>query len=297
MTRIDEAVAGRGPNMAMTGVGPAPDIAGDGAPADEYLRLDMALGSIKSHRILRTFVGGLAHTFNNLLTVIISNAAMVQEEVQPDSPARDKLHRVMAVAHQAAELTKQLLRYAQNSKLRMEWLDLSKLIVDLDGCFQAAAGSRIFVEYDLSPYLPEILGDREQLRLLVVNLFVNASEAIGDDVGVIHVRAVAVNGDRAMLASHGLDEPLSEGRYVWLQVSDTGCGMDEDTRQRLFEPFFTTKTVGRGLGLSEALGIVKKHHGAIWATSGPGQGSVFNVLLPCEVAKYSGAASTKLIVG
>jgi signal transduction histidine kinase len=282
MTQLEGPFVGGTAKLTMTGIRPSVDIANQG---EEDRRLDIALGKVKSQLILRTFAGGLAHTFNNLLTVIISNAAMAQEEVPPESPARDKLHRIMATAHQAAEVTRQMLRYAQSSRLRMEWLGLSKLIVELDECFQSTRGRRTFVDYELSPYLPEMLGDKEQLRLLVTNLFLNASEAIGDDVGVIHIRAEAVHADRAMLASHGLDQTIPDGRCTWLQISDTGCGMDEHTMQHAFEPFFSTKFIGRGLGLSEALGIVKKHRGVIWATSTPGEGSVFNVLLPCEVMK------------
>src|SRR5207249_1518921 len=116
MKRIEEAPAGSAAQTALAGVRRAADIADSGAPAEEYRRLDMALGRAKPHQLLRTFAGGLAHTFNNLLTVIITNAAMVQEEVSPDSPSRDKLHRIMAVAYQAAEVTKQMLRYAQSYK-------------------------------------------------------------------------------------------------------------------------------------------------------------------------------------
>jgi two-component system, cell cycle sensor histidine kinase and response regulator CckA len=177
-----------------------------------------------------------------------------------------------------------MMLYAQRSAMRLELLNLSSLVQGLDARFKACIGDNICVEYDLCPAPPNIRGDWVELRRLLSNLFFNAVEAISDKPGVIRLRTQIKHADRPFLALHSPQQLLPEGRYVWLQVSDTGCGMDEETRRHIFEPFFTTKFVGRGLGLSAGFGIVRQHQGTIWVADRPVRGTNVNILLPCVSA-------------
>ena len=136
------------------------------------------------------------------------------------------------------------------------------------------------LKYDLAANLPTIQADSAQARQLVMNLVTNASDAIGEKPGVITVATGVVEADRAYLAEAHPGPDLPEGHCVYVEVSDTGCGMDEETKANIFDPFFTTKLVGRGLGLAAVLGIVRGHRGAIKIDSEPGRGSTFRVLFP-----------------
>jgi signal transduction histidine kinase len=235
---------------------------------------------------LRTFAGGIAHNFNNLLTAIIGNTYLVRDQLPPDSPLLKMLAQIETAAHGAENLTRQMMLYAQTSTPRMESLNLSNLIQDLDGRFKFCISSNIKVEYDLSADYADFMGDWTQLRRLVTSLFFNAAEAIGDEPGVIRLTTQVLKyASREVLAGHCSQLNLPEGQYVLLQVSDTGCGMDDETKQHIFEPFYTTKFVGRGLGLSAGLGIVQQHRGAIWVTGRPVRGTIINVLLPCKSAQ------------
>ncbi len=140
--------------------------------------------------------------------------------------------------------------------------------------------SRVVLERDFAENLPGILGDVTQLRQVIINLITNASEAIGDEDGVIRITTSLQRCDRHYLDLISIHEKLSEGDYVCLEVSDTGCGIDEGEREKLFDPFFTTKFAGRGLGLASVLGILRAHRGAAEIQSEPGQGTRFRVLLP-----------------
>jgi len=231
---------------------------------------------------LHELAAGVAHNLNNALTVIGGNAGLIRRALPPGSLVLDMLQRIEATVLRTEEMTRQLLLYSQASKPTAEILSLGALVEDLKDCFHARVSSKVTVDYDLSPALPDIMGDWTQLRRLVTSLFLNACEAIGENTGAIVVRAQTLRADRAFLASIGGNHCLAEGRYVWLQIVDTGCGMDEETRQHVFEPFFSTKFIGRGLGLSAGLGIVRQHRGAMWVSSAPGKGTTVQVLLPCS---------------
>jgi CheY-like chemotaxis protein len=144
----------------------------------------------------------------------------------------------------------------------------------------AAISKKAVLRFELERELPAVEADATQLRQLVMNLITNASDAIGEDNGVIVVRTGTMRADRAYLAGTWAGEALDEGSYVYMEVADTGAGMDDETRARIFEPFFTTKFTGRGLGMAGALGIVRGHGGAVRVDSAPGRGTVVRVLLP-----------------
>jgi PAS domain S-box-containing protein len=215
---------------------------------------------------------GVAHDFNNLLTSIMGNASLILGELPPESGYRDRLRDVVHASHRAADLTRQLLAYSGKARHFMQKVELSGLVRRNRELIEAAIPKKIALRLQLAPDLPFIEADANQVQQIVLNLVNNAAEAIGEEIGTIAIET-------------GLDP---EGG-VFLDVADTGCGMDPETRARIFEPFFTTKFTGRGLGLAAVSGIVRGHKAAIRVTSAPNQGSAFHVCFPGEVAVSKGA--------
>ena len=219
---------------------------------------------------LGVMAGGIAHDFNNLLTPILGDTSLALIDLPSDSPVRARLQRVQAAAHRAAALTNQMLSYAGEESLHVEALHLSTLIDEIGQLLETAASHEAVLVYQLQRDLPMVEGDAARLSQVVMNLITNAAEALGDDEGRIAIRTGKVNlgiEDREKLV---VGNDLPPGEYVFLEVVDTGCGMDADTRPRIFDPFFTTKFTGRGLGLAAVLGIVRSHRGGIALQSQPG---------------------------
>jgi two-component system cell cycle sensor histidine kinase/response regulator CckA len=229
---------------------------------------------------LGILAGGIAHDFNNILTGILGYADLAMMELPQDSYARSLLAEVIKGAGQAAGLTKQMLAYSGKGRFVVKPLDLNAVIRDLGQFLGLTISKKCFVKYDFTPDLPAIDADDAQLRQVVMNLLINASDAMGDEGGLIQVSTGVMTCDRAYLWEPYLDHDLPEGAYVFPEVADTGCGMSEDTRKKVFDPFFTTKFTGRGLGLSAVLGIVRGHRGLIKIYSEPGKGTIFKVAFP-----------------
>src|SRR5882724_960248 len=229
---------------------------------------------------LGVLAGGIAHDFNNLLVSILGNAGLALMELVPESPARPTVQKIEAAALQSAELTKQLLAYSGKGRFLVQPLNLSRLIEETAHLLKLSISKKAVFRTRLASNLQAIEADVAQIQQVVMNLILNASEALGGNIGDIVVSTGVIDADRAYLSETFLDEHLPEGRYVYLEVSDTGCGMDKETRSRMFDPFFTTKFTGRGLGLAAVLGIVRSHRGAIKLYSEPGQGTAFKVLFP-----------------
>ena len=160
-------------------------------------------------------------------------------------------------------------------------LDLNELVEEMGRLLEVSVSKKTSLRYDLAGGLPTVDADAAQIRQVVMNLITNASEAIGEEGGTITLRTGVVRADREYLAGTYLNEDLPAGSYVYLEVADTGCGLDEKAKARLFDPFYTTKFTGRGLGLAATLGIVRGHRGAVKVHSEPGKGTDFRVLLPC----------------
>ncbi|MCK4282965.1 MAG: response regulator [Candidatus Brocadiae bacterium] len=229
---------------------------------------------------LGVMAGGIAHDFNNLLVGVLGNAGLAMMELPPESPVRETVQQIQTAARRAAELCRQMLAYSGRGKLVIQPLDLSKLVQEMAHLLEAAISRRASVHYDFAEDLPRVQGDASQLTQVIMNLVTNASEAIGESSGTITLRTGAMEVDRKYLSTTYLGEELPEGDYVYLEVSDTGCGMDRQMQDKIFDPFFTTKFVGRGLGLAAVMGIVRSHHGAAKVYSEPGRGTTFKVLLP-----------------
>ena len=228
---------------------------------EEQLRQTQKLES------LGVLAGGLAHDFNNLLTDIMGNASLVMEELPAGSTAHGRVQEVIQAGERVAELIRQMLAYAGKGRFVIEKLDLSALINDLVPLLRTSVPRKVEFGLRLEENPPPIEADRTQIQQLVMNLAINAGEAIENGRGTVSITVYS--------------RPAEGGRELILQVADTGCGMSEETRDRIFDPFFTTKFTGRGLGLAAVMGIIRAHHGTISVDSIPGRGSKFTVALPC----------------
>lgn len=250
--------------------------------AAEQERLDLEAQKFHTQRLesLGVLAGGVAHDFNNYLMAIQGNVDLVLADLHPESPARGPLREVLKAAQSATGLCRQILTYSGRGRWDLNPVDLSELVGDVGRMLGVSVSHRATVVWDLKKALPPVLGDATQIRQIVMNLIMNASEAMGEAGGEIRVSTSRVNCTRRELGKALLGESCAPGEYLALEVHDTGCGMDADTMSRIFEPFFTTKLLGRGLGLAAVLGIVKGHHGALHVESEPGRGTRFRVLLP-----------------
>jgi two-component system cell cycle sensor histidine kinase/response regulator CckA len=248
----------------------------------EELRLKMETQMLQVQKLesLGVLAGGIAHDFNNLLTGILGNADLALTDIPPSSPVRENLAGINAAARQAADLCRQMLAYSGKGRFVIQTLDLRQLVRDLGHMLEVSISKKVALRYEFADPVPAIEADPSQIRQLVMNLIINASESIGEQGGVVTVSIGAMECDRAYLADMVVRDDLPAGQYVYLEVADTGCGMDEATQARVFEPFFTTKFTGRGLGLAAGLGIVRGHKGGIKICSEKGRGTSFKVLFP-----------------
>jgi len=243
-------------------------------------RLEAQMRHAQKLESLGVLAGGIAHDFNNLLAGILGFADIALHDAGPESPSCDSLERVIACAKQAAELTRQLLAYSGKGRFLSEAVDLSRLIRDTAHLLQVSASTKATLRYQLADDLPAVEADPSQIQQVLMNLVTNASEALGEGAGLITIATGVRQCSAAYLSEAVVSSDLPEGPCVFLEVSDTGCGMDEETRAKVFDPFFSTKFTGRGLGLAAALGIVRGHHGAIRVHTEPGAGSTFTVVFP-----------------
>jgi len=233
-----------------------------------------------------TLASGIAHDFNNILGGVEAQAELALAELDADSSCKDELKAICEAAKRGSEIVRELMIYAGKESEVVEWVDLSKVVEEMLALLKVSVSKHAVMNAELSQDLPATRASAAQLRQVVMNLITNASDAIGDRDGVIRVvtRRLTLGPDSATVS-----ESLSEGDYLVLEVSDTGCGMSRETQDRVFDPFFTTKAVGRGLGLAVVSGIVRGFGGAIRLTSELGKGTSFQVLLPC--AQTTGEAT------
>jgi PAS domain S-box-containing protein len=229
---------------------------------------------------LGVLAGGIAHDFNNLLTGILGNADLAQLDLPAESPARESLAQIETAARRAADLCRQMLAYSGKGRFVVQRVDLNRIVSDLTHLLTISISKHAVLRLNLADRLPAIEADVTQVRQVMMNLVINASEALMEKSGVIAVTTGAVRVDAAYLRTTSFQPEPAPGDYVFLEVSDNGCGMDESTRTRIFDPFFTTKFAGRGLGLAAVLGIMRSHRGAIKIYSEPGRGSTFKLLFP-----------------
>ncbi len=233
---------------------------------------------------LGVLAGGIAHDFNNLLVGILGNASMALA-VLPRGPAHDLVLDIQSAARMAADLTRQLLAYSGKGRFVIEPLDLSRLVKDSADLVEAAISRKAIVAHSLAPSLPAVEGDATQLRQVTMNLIANASDALGDLPGKIDVSTGVVDLGGGRDPDAYPEGEVRAGRYAYIEVKDTGHGMEPAQIPRIFDPFYTTRFQGRGLGLAAVLGIVRGHGGAILVRSTPGVGTTFRLLLPTSAGK------------
>lgn len=229
---------------------------------------------------LGMLAGGIAHDFNNLLAAIMGNASFALDALPHDSPARRDIEAVEEASRRAAELVRQILTYAGKNRLNADRVDLSALVQDMAEILKTVVSKKATVTLRLDQGLPHFEGDPGQVRQVVMNLIINGSEALGQAEGELAIETGLMDCDAAYLRTGVIDDQLSPGPYAYVDVADTGCGMDATTASRIFEPFFTTKFLGRGLGMSAVLGIMRAHRGTVIVRSTLGHGSTFRVLFP-----------------
>jgi PAS domain S-box-containing protein len=215
--------------------------------------------------------GGIAPDFNNLLHVVLGNADLARLHLPADSPAAEHLDEVIRATQRAAELTQQLLAYSGRGSFESRRLDLSDEVREMATLLRTAISKQAALVWEVEPDLPAVTADPTQIRQVVMNLITNASDALGDRPGTITLRTGRL---RDAQAGGDTDD------FVYLEIADTGCGMDSSTLQRIFDPFFTTKFTGRGLGLAAVMGIVESHRGHIRIRTSPGEGTAFRILFP-----------------
>ena len=242
--------------------------------------LDRKMQETQKLESLGVLAGGIAHDFNNLLTAILGNASIAQIELPPGSSVQDCLEQINEASLRAADLCKQMLAYSGRGRFVVQTLDLGELVEQTAQMLQISISKKAVLRYRLEKGLPPVEVDATQMRQVIMNLVINASEAIGDVSGVISISTGLTRVDRDYLHSTLMDPDLPEGDYVFLEVSDSGCGMSAETKERIFDPFFTTKFTGRGLGLAAVLGIVRGHKGAMKVYSEVGRGTTFKLLFP-----------------
>jgi PAS domain S-box-containing protein len=248
----------------------------------QQVRLEQQLRHTQKLESLGVLAGGIAHDFNNILTAVIGSADLALRRVNPESPVVEDLRRIERAAVRAADLAKQMLAYSGKGRFVVETIDLNLLLEEMLHMLEVSISKKAVLRLNKSRPLPPIEVDTTQIRQIVMNLVINASEAIGTNVGAITVTTDSMECDRSYLQEMWLDERLADGLYVTLEVADTGCGMARETVAKVFDPFFTTKFTGRGLGLAAVQGIVRGHKGTIKISSEPGAGSTFKVLLPAS---------------
>lgn len=261
-------------------VGVISDITERKKAEEERLNLERQLLHSQKLESLGILSGGIAHDFNNLLLAVLGNLDLALMKLPEEATARKNIGQAISASRHAAKLTNMMLAYSGKGNFIVNGLNLTELMEENSAMLSAAISKTIKLDLHLDQSLPLIMADAGQLQQVVMNLITNASEAIGDVAGSITLSTGVHRFDQVTLDGSRLEEKLPAGRYVWMEVSDTGCGMDEETLHKLFDPFFTTKFTGRGLGMSAVLGIIRAHKGAFLVESRPSAGTTIRVLFP-----------------
>jgi PAS domain S-box-containing protein len=238
----------------------------------DRLKAESALLQKQKLESLGVLAGGIAHDFNNLLTSILGHATLLLDGTSEFDPRLSSLESIVSSSEKAATLTKQLLAYAGMGKYVVTRIDLSQLIAGMLPLIQTTIPRTVRLELAVGPGLPSIEADSTQIQQIVINLMINAAEAIAPESGTVWITT-------GLVGIEPEDESKPE-RFVYIQVRDSGCGMDQSVQAKIFDPFFTTKFMGRGLGLAAVSGIVRGLQGTMLVQSAPGKGTTFRVSLP-----------------
>ncbi len=294
---ICERTAAHRDGPLVTGfVGTVEDITAQKLAADDRRRLEAQMQHAQKLESLGVLAGGIAHDFNNLLVGILGNASVAREDVEPGTPTEEILGDIEMAARRAAELTTQLLAYAGKGRFNVQPLDVSAAVRETSLLLQSAISKRATLVMQLVDDLPAIAADATQVRQVIMNLLTNASDALDDHPGEIALTTGRMFADGEYLAECLAADGVSPGEFVFVEVADTGVGMNAETLARIFDPFFTTKFTGRGLGLAATLGIVRGHRGALHVRSALGSGTVFRVLFPVAASREPTSRTPRSVV-
>lgn len=243
------------------------------------VELESSMRQVQKLETIGVMAGGIAHDFNNILAVIAGNASLALMHTRSKDPVTEEVQAIISATDRAADLTRQMLTYAGRGTSVRDPVDLNATVSKMTDLLASAVSKKARVSLQLGNEMPPVIGDEGQLGQVILNLITNASEAIGNEPGEIAVRTGLVPADHP-IRGRNADGSRLAGSCVFVQVSDTGSGMDETTAARIFDPFFTTKFAGRGLGLATVMGIVKGHDGVIDVESRLGTGTRITVALP-----------------
>ena len=260
--------------------------------AHERRKLERQVLHAQKLESLGVLAGGIAHDFNNLLMAILGNADLAISALPAASPARRDILEIEKASRRAADLCRQMLAYSGKGEFVAEPINVCELIRDMLGMLNVSISKRAALRLALTD-VPAIMADPSQIQQIIMNLIINASEAIGDKGGIITISTGTMYCNSEYLRETYLDMDINEGDFVYVEVSDNGCGMSQEAKERVFEPFFTTKFTGRGLGMAAVLGIVRGHQGTIKVYSEEDKGTTFKVLLPAsdqEVRRSAGSS-------
>ena len=246
----------------------------------EREQLDRKMQEAQKLESLGVLAGGIAHDFNNLLTSILGNTNLLDVELPPGSPLREYTAQIAQTSQRAAGLCQQMLAYSGRGRFVVERLELSRLVVETTQLLQLSISKKVTLSLQLEEGLPAMEADTSQLHQVLMNMVINASEAIGDQGGVITIFTGLTTVESSYFKDALGAPDLPAGEYLFLEVADDGCGMSAETQRKIFDPFFTTKFTGRGLGLAAVLGIVRGHKGALTVRSVLGKGTSFRLLFP-----------------
>jgi two-component system, cell cycle sensor histidine kinase and response regulator CckA len=247
---------------------------------EEHLRYERQLQETQKLESLGLLAGGVAHDFNNLLAAILGNIELALMSIPESSTAREDILAAITATKRAAELVQQMLAYAGKGRFLVEPVDVSAITRETVQLLHTSVSKNAQVNLHLAPEIPPIEADATQLRQVVMNLVINASESLRDGTGTIDVSTGIVAQVNPASTHLFPGEPAAPGPYVYVEVADTGSGMAPETLDKIFDPFYSTKFIGRGLGLPVVLGIMRGHKGAIQVDSTLGKGTTFRVLFP-----------------
>ena len=258
----------------------AHDITDLKAGEKQRLEMERLLQQTQKLESLGILAGGIAHDFNNLLQAIIGNIELSLADLPAETSTSHSLAKALQASLHASDICRQMLAYSGRGHFVIQPLNLNGIIEEMKEMLMVSIPKKVALTFHPSSQPPWVKGDESQLRQVIMNLIINAAEAIGDDSGGIQISTGILELDSKNIDPVPRPGDMPEGKYVSLVIKDSGCGMSETTQKRIFEPFFTTKFTGRGLGLAAVLGIVQGHDGIIQVSSNIGTGTTFQVLLP-----------------
>ncbi|UKL14364.1 PAS domain-containing sensor histidine kinase [Dissulfurimicrobium hydrothermale] len=249
---------------------------------EDKKRLEERLHRTKKIEAIGVLAGGIAHQFNNILAGILGYTEICLTRLPDDSPLKEFLLKIEQGVRRAAELTSKMLAYSGQAMLMLKELELAAFMREQAHLIRNTISKKAELKLEIQTAPILINGDPTQLKYMVIDLAANASEALNNAGGLITIKVGTMYADRQYISQAFLAEDSKEDEYAFIEVSDTGIGMDEETMARIFDPFFTTKFTGRGLGMAAVLGIVKGHNGMISVSSRPSLGTTVKVLFPLK---------------